>query len=174
MKITKKQLVTTLLASTFMAFASTAIATPVNIAAGDTHVGDLSTESTVTLGAGAVVCGDIDAPTVTLGANASVSGNIVEATTVTLGANAYALGNVSATTLTLGAEACYGGLTNNLTITSGAGAFQCGSSQEIDVCDAGPGPEPVEPNEAHYNNHPYPHGTREDGLDHWHVEHIHD
>jgi cytoskeletal protein CcmA (bactofilin family) len=190
MKITKKQLVTTLLASTFMAFASTAIATPVNIAAGGTQAGDLNSDSAVTLGANAVVCGNIEAPTVTLGADAFVSGNI-DATTVTLGAGAVAFGTVSATTLTLGAAACYGsegtdeennGIT---TITAGAGAsIGCGEVENI--CDVSE-PYTATPNRDHYNpSYPeyyvednddddlYIHGDmNENGTDHSHVPHTH-
>jgi cytoskeletal protein CcmA (bactofilin family) len=197
MKITKKQLVTTLLASTFMAFASTAIATPVNIAAGGTEEGDLNSDSAVTLGANAVVCGNIEAPTVTLGADAFVSGNI-DATTVTLGAGAVAFGTVSATTLTLGAAACYGseqtdeegnGIT---TITAGAGA-SIGCSLVENISDVSE-PYTADPNIAHFNpglDAPFPDGhgvtagssddddlyehgdVNENGTDHSHVPHTH-
>jgi hypothetical protein len=67
----KKQLVTTLLASTFMAFAATATATTINVPAGATVSGPLTAATTITIGANATVTGDVSAgTTLTLGAGA--------------------------------------------------------------------------------------------------------
>mgnify|MGYP006134644581 CR=1 FL=1 len=130
MKTIKKQLVTTLLASTFMAFASTAIATTVNVAANTTHVGDLGNldvGTTVTIGANSTVTGNVfSASTVTLGANSQILGGVEALTTVTTGADSMVCGNIKSVTVTLGANAGAAGDLTATTVTTGANSFVSG------------------------------------------------
>jgi cytoskeletal protein CcmA (bactofilin family) len=130
MKTIKKQLVTTLLASTFMAFASTAIATTVNVAANTTHVGDLGNldvGTTVTIGANSTVTGNVfSASTVTLGANSQILGGVEALTTVTTGADSMVCGNINSVTVTLGANAGAAGNLTATTVTTGANSFVSG------------------------------------------------
>jgi predicted acyltransferase (DUF342 family) len=156
MKIISKQLGATLLASALMAFASTASATAITTAAGQIVDDDLTGYSVVTLGAGSVVCGNIDAPTVTLGANAGVTGNVT-ATTVTTGAGSFVNGALDATTITLGANACYGSLVPTpTTMTIGANAGQFCLEAPVQGCTV---EEVYEPTCSQSPDHCHEHGS---------------